>query len=93
MLDEDVSQSAGYWNPAPARSALGLDEDTFLWIPGSLDVDDAGRKVNILPTQGHDLAPSKACEEGERPESSVAFGKSSEEVGKMPRSLIRAIER
>src|SRR5215210_4139421 len=73
VLDEDVSQSAGHWNLSPARSALGLDEDAFLWIPRSLDADDAGRQVNILPTKSHDLAPSKSGEKRQRPQSRVAF--------------------
>jgi hypothetical protein len=82
VLDQDVAQGAGDGDSSATGSALRLDVDARVDVPGSFDADDAGREIDVLPAERHHLAAAEARVQRERPEHSVLLWKRSEKFGR-----------
>ncbi len=60
MFDQLVPQQCWDGYPAATGTALWF-HDTFLGIPGALDLDRAVREIDIVPAQGQKLAQPQTC--------------------------------
>src|SRR5215211_1161420 len=72
VLDQVVAERGWDRDGAPTGPALRSD-DAFLGVPRALDVDDAGRQVDVLPAEPKELAPAEACIHRGRPDRPVAL--------------------
>ena len=82
MLDEVIAERGRDRDSPPACPALGAD-GALLGIPRALDMDDAGRKVDVLPAEREQLAAAEAGVHRRRPQRTVALRERREQPGSL----------